>query len=350
VLFPFDARWIYYEREAKFLNEARPELGDHIVAGNEFLVGVPQARRVSESRPLILNSLFDLHLHDWGSVGFPAEVNADTEGIGGLFKPDPEELVPSANLAEATWTALRTAWKFKGDLRSKDAKRLCRALFRYCLAISHAPQYEVDHKEALSQDWPRIPIAKDKAAFDATAGLGERIASLLNPLADAIAAIKALIGAEAKALAVVHRVGGGNVKEKDLVVEYTYYGAATGRWVERPPADSEPLRPEWGHSTGDLYLNENVFLANVPSQVWRYEMGGYPVIKKWLGYRQANRRDNEPLTLQELDDLRGVVLRVAALLTLRPKLDAAYEQAAAACWSVEELSAEAPSTAGALTL
>jgi hypothetical protein len=41
--------------------------------------------------------------------------------------------------------------------------------------------------------------------------------------------------------------------------------------------------------------------------------------------------------LQELEDLRGTVECVAAILTLRPKLDAAYEQATAACWSVEEL-------------
>src|SRR5258708_39982147 len=74
VLFPLDARWIYYEKEAKFLNESRPELGDHL-KGNEFLIGTPQARRVSESRPLLVPGLFDLHLHDWGSVGFPAEVN-----------------------------------------------------------------------------------------------------------------------------------------------------------------------------------------------------------------------------------------------------------------------------------
>ena len=165
VLFPLDARWIYYERDAKFLNESRPELGNHL-SGNEFLVGTPQPRRVSESRPLILSGLFDLHLHDWGSVGFPAEITAD-EGIGGLFRPDPEDLVPSANLAQGAWSAIQTRWKLKGNLRGKDAKSLCRALFRYCIAIAHAPQYEADHKDSLAHDWPHIPVSKDKAQFDA---------------------------------------------------------------------------------------------------------------------------------------------------------------------------------------
>ncbi len=175
VLFPLDVRWIYYERDAKLLNEARSELGNHMTE-NEFLVGIPQARRQSESRLLILTSLFDLHLHDWGSVGFPAEANPETS-IGGLFKLDPKDAVRRANRFEPVWKKLSDAWKLKGDLRGEDAKRLCRALFRYCAAIAHAPQYETDHKDSLAQDWPHIPISKDKVQFDEIVKLGEQVAS-----------------------------------------------------------------------------------------------------------------------------------------------------------------------------
>jgi hypothetical protein len=336
VLFPLDARWIYYEPEAKLLNEARPELGQHL-AGNEFLIGAPQPRRVSESRPLILRNLFDLHLHDWGSVGFPAEVNPDA-GIGGLFAPEPEDMVRSANLADGVWAALRAKWNLQGDLRGVAAKALCRSLFRYCAAIAHAPQFETDHKDSLLQQWPRIPIPKDKSTFESTVSLGERLATLLNPVSDATLAIKALVGPEAKRLAVVTRVGGGAVKEADLRVEYSYYGAATGRWDERPPSDSEALHTEWGDATGDLYLSDQVFLAHIPKEIWRYELGGYPVLKKWLGYRQANRRGDSALSLSELDELRGIIQRIGAILSLRPSLDLAYETATATAWSVDELS------------
>lgn len=334
VLFPFDARWIYYEPEAKFLNESRSELGDHL-AQNEFFVGVPQPRRVSESRPLILPTLFDLHLHDWGSVGFPAEVNPEP-GIGGLFKPDPADLVRKANLGETTWNTLRDAWNLKGDLGDKDAKRLCRALFRYCTAITHAHQYETDHKDSLAQDWPRIPIPKDKAQFEEIATLGEKVSCLLNPLVNASSILKAILGKDAKTLGVVERVGGGSVGESDLLVEYSYYGAATGRWQERSVKESEAQRTEWGDLTGDLYLNESIFLGHVPAEIWRYEMGGYPVLKKWLGYRQSNRRGGASLTLKELDDLRGIVHRLAALLTFRPLLDAAYEKASEQAWLIDD--------------
>jgi hypothetical protein len=337
VLFPLDARWLYYERDANFLNRSRPELGNHL-GTNEFLLGVPQARRASESRPLILPGLFDLHLHDWGSVGFPAEVNPD-EGIGGLFKPEPKDLIPAANLTQGVWAALRTGWKLTGDLRSSNAKRLCRALFRYCIAIAHAPQYETDHKDALAQDWPHIPICKDQARFDHTVKLGAQVAQLLNPLTDATPVIKAMLGKDLKTLAAVHRVGGGSVKQSDLLVEYSYYGAAIGRWGKRALTEQETLPAEWGEVTGDLYLNDAVFLSHVPEDVWKYELGGYPVLKKWLGYRQANRRGESALTLGELDELRGIVYRIAALLSLRPLLDKAYNKASADAWSLEDFSA-----------
>ncbi len=66
-------------------------------------------------------------------------------------------------------------------------------------------------------------------------------------------------------------------------------------------------------------------------------MGGYPVLKKWLGYRDAKRRDGRPMTLAELDHLRTMVHRLAALLLLHDALDAAYERAAAAAFTTTDL-------------
>lgn len=335
VLFPLDARWIYYELDAKLLNRPRPELAEHL-SNNEFLVGTPQPRRPSESRPLILPGLFDLHLHDWGSVGFPAEVNPDP-GIGGLFEAAPEELTRNANLTESVWSTLSAAWKLEGTLSGTHAKQLARSLFRYCIAVAHAPQYESDHKDSLSQDWPHVPIAKNKVIFDGIVDLGDQLARLMDPLTNADPVIKSVLGKDPKTLAVVTRVGGGSVNQTDLLVEYSYYGAATGRWDSRQTGKGEVLRPEWGELTGDLYINKQVFLAHVPEQIWRYELGGYPVLKKWLGYRQAGRRAGGALSFQELDELRGMVQRIAAILTLRPLLDSAYEKACADPWLIDDL-------------
>ena len=335
VLFPFDVRWIYYEREAKFLNESRRQLGNHL-GNNEFLVGVPKARRVSESRPLLLSCLFDLHLHDWGSVGFPAEVDPDAR-LGGLFAPVHGDLKRRANLAEGLWSRLREAWGKEGDLTGPDAKRLCRLLFRYCLAISHSPRYEADHRESLEQDWPHVPICRDASGFEEIAALGEQLARLIDPREDAGPVLQDLLGEDAKTLAAVRRIGGGSVKESDLVVEYSYFGSAAGRWESRVPESAESESSHWGELTGDLFLNDRVFLRHVPQAVWRYEMGGYPVLKKWLGYRDARRRDGAPLTLAEVTHLRGMIHRIAALLTLRAQMDSAYEKASECAWLIDDL-------------
>jgi hypothetical protein len=68
-----------------------------------------------------------------------------------------------------------------------------------------------------------------------------------------------------------------------------------------------------------------------------YQLGGYPVLKKWLGYRQADRRDGKPLTDDERRWFRQMIQSVAALLALGPSLNELYEQAAASAFTAEEV-------------
>ena len=64
-----------------------------------------------------------------------------------------------------------------------------------------------------------------------------------------------------------------------------------GRIVEREYTADE--RAALGDATGvlgqttfDIYLNGSAFWHNVPTAVWRYKLGGYQVLKKWLSYRE----------------------------------------------------------------
>ena len=80
-----------------------------------------------------------------------------------------------------------------------------------------------------------------------------------------------------------------------------------------------------------------MFFRHVPELVWKYELGGYPVIKKWLGYRDHGRRPGVILSIQEVSHLRGMVQRLAAVLRLQPALDSLYERVCQDCYSAEEL-------------
>ena len=122
----------------------------------------------------------------------------------------------------------------------------------------------------------------------------------------------------------------------DYAVSYSYFGGGKGRWESRLAKD-EDWPAAWGDQTGELYLNPTTYLVNVPGGVWRYELGGYPVIKKWLGYRDAKRRSGNPLTQDELAHLRSIVQRIAALHILHSQLDALYERIGSEVFTAEEL-------------
>src|ERR1017187_3587648 len=336
VVFPLDQRWIYYEVEGKFLNEARSDLFNNLSA-NEFLITVPEPRKESETRPILLTTAFDLHLHDRGSVGFPVEVVLGgfdaTSLFGGDHKPETRE----ANIAPRAWQTLKTGWGLRGELTGKDARQLARALSRLCLAVCHSPLYQSEHKQSLAQDWAHIPVPRSRDLFDESAKAGDLLAGLLNPTASVTKALKEVLGDSARELAVPRKLDGGNVRQDDLTVEMSFFGAAQGGWRSRAAATGEPMYVEWGKTTGDLAINDFVFFRHVPEAVWKYELGGYPVIKKWLGYRDRGRRPGVPLSVQEVAHLRSMVHRIAAVLRLQSLLDSIYERVALDSFTAEEL-------------
>jgi type ISP restriction-modification system protein/N-6 DNA methylase len=140
---------------------------------------------------------------------------------------------------------------------------------------------------------------------------------------------------------VLTKIKGGAVVESELMITHSFFGAAKGGWINRAAAQSEPMYVQWGEQTGDLFINDAVFFKHVPENVWRYEIGGYPVIKKWLGYRDKSRRPDVPLNVQEANHLRGMVHRIAAVLLLQEQLDTLYDRAIQDCFTAEELGLEA---------
>lgn len=78
----------------------------------------------------------------------------------------------------------------------------------------------------------------------------------------------------------------------------------------------------------DVFLNERVYWSNVPADVWALTIGGYPVLKKWLSYREFKVL-GRPLRQEEMTYITEVVRRLKALLLLGPDLDSNYRAASA---------------------
>lgn len=328
--FPLDQRQIYYVDKYKWLNEARPEFARNL-ENNEWLVTVPEPRKVSETWPLFSTTLVNLHVHERGSVAFPREIVSDDL----LEHRD-------ANIAEPAWRTLRDHFGLSGTRSGDDARSFVGKLFRVSFSILHAPSYQGEHKSALSSDWAHVPIPKDAELLNKLVAVGDQVLRLLDANCDARETIEAVLTPDrAKRLAQLRRLDGKPIAADDLRVTVTYWGGGKGKWKARPFSEeelpAEAWEQAWGERTGDLFLNTETHLAHVPEAAWLYQLGGYPVIKKWLGYRQSDRRDGRPLNDDERRWLRQMIQRIAALLAMGPTLDALYQSAAIDSFTAADL-------------
>ena len=326
LLFPLDRRWIYYESEAKLLNEKRLEYWENL-EGNEFLVAVPEPRQASEVFPLLSTILVDLHVHDRGSVCFPRETRPGTLIAQSV-----------ANIAEPAWNALKTKWNLAGDRTGDDAKALVGELFRLVMAFLYSPGFQEEHQGALAEGWASIPIPKSRKLHSRTARLGSDLVTLLDPESEPDSVLTRLLGKQRlKTLGVLRKGDGTAIQDSDLVVQISYFGGGRGRWIARDFRPDEHPHETWGAQTGDLFIQEGVCFDNVPERVWSFEIGGYPVLKKWLGYRQASRRNGAPLSIEERRHFRSMIQRIAAVLSSGGTADNLYDECAADSFTAEDL-------------
>lgn len=201
----------------------------------------------------------------------------------------------------------------------------------------HSAAYATENAGALRQDWPRIPLPATRDALEASATLGRQIAALLDTETPVPGVTTGAIRPELKEIALLAKDSGGGLNDGDLAVT-AGWGNATktgvmpgkGRTVTRPPAPGTPAALG-GDETLDIYLNSTVAWRNVPVAVWRYTLGGYQVMKKWLSYREKSVLGRD-LTTDEAREVRDMARRIAALLLLGPDLDANYAAVRAATY------------------
>jgi len=323
---PFDLRYIYWEPETKLLDEKREEyLGGYL---NSLCVVLPKQSRVGYSGPFVTHSLADLNSVDGG-----ANILTDTTlywtGLHGSSIQD-------------NWSEDARRWTERTGGSTVD-------LFPFILSIMHTPRYQSENIGALERDWPRIPLPANLDLFTHSATLGRRLAELLDPESDIQLAAewsflaRLSIPAEfaestpdrdshnAARLAITAGWGGrgqgetvmprrGKSPERDWTPSERSRLAALALTQSLTIDDALTLL---GPRCVDVYLNGDAFWAAVPTNVWKYTLGGYQVLKKWLSYREEPLL-GRPLHEDEARYFAQVVRRIAAILLLGPALDASY--------------------------
>ena len=207
-------------------------------------------------------------------------------------------------------------------------------LFYHVLAILHDPNYASENDGALRQDWARIPLPETRAILIISANLGRQIAALLDPETSVPGVTSGKLRPEMKTIAVVSRVGNGNLNPNtdfELTANWGHAGQngvmpGRGKTIDRPYSLKEQtaIEDKLGATTYDIYLNDIAYWKNIPDRVWKYTIGGYQVIKKWLSYREKELLGRS-LKQEEVMEVTNMARRIAAILLLEPELDANYE-------------------------
>ncbi|HVB25292.1 MAG TPA: type ISP restriction/modification enzyme [Ktedonobacteraceae bacterium] len=355
---PFDVRLAYLDGAIHPLfSRPSPELlALRDIPNNAFFITRDTADKDIEGPPFLFSRLVcDYDCLSGHARHIPLLVTAEQKPQKyvrrrGLFKEEEAPYITTkANLSEKARNYLRLLdiTDFDSDIEKASL------LWMHALAIGYAPSYLTENADGIRQDWPRIPLPNAQSSLIISAALGQQVAVLLDTENSVKGVTTGKIRPELRHLAAPARVGGGmlNPNAGDLAITVGWgHGSnnsngnvtmpGKGKLLERPYTPDElsaiqegtkaigltveEALAHLGATTCDIYLNNVAYWQNVPSNVWRFTIGGYQVLKKWLSYREQSLL-GRAITVEEMREFTGIARRLAALLLMEPVLNANYQ-------------------------
>ena len=303
----FDNRWLYWEEDAGLVARPSPSYKPHVFEGNLWLGSNKREIHDEFSHGTTTHHLGNWKLANWGIHFFPAYLLDEGLGVEG------DGIQRRPNLSGAAQQYLE---RIGADVED---------LFYHVLAVLHDPAYREANAGALRMEWPRIPIPGWPAAAGDEVGAADELMESDTPVPGVTTGT---LRPEIAVIAVPPTTDGGNMNTDDFEVTagWGHFGSGQavmpgqGRAVERPYTAEERQAmgdavSTLGDTTFDIYLNDRAYWRNVPASVWRYKLGGYQVLKKWLSYRESKVLGRS-LKPDEVQHFAEVGRRVGAILGL----------------------------------
>ena len=156
-------------------------------------------------------------------------------------------------------------------------------LFDYIYAMLHTPGYRQRYREFLKVDFPRIPLPRGGAHFEAMAEKGKALRKL-----------HLLQDADRWALEATYPVAGSNEVE-------------SVRWEDER-----------------VYINAQQHFGHVPREVWEFYIGGYQPAQKWLKDRKGQALDYEGI-----ERYRRMVHALGETIRIMGELEGMWEEPSA---------------------
>jgi hypothetical protein len=351
---PFETRWCYYSDISTLWNRSRPALWAQCWEGNSFLMSRPAGVANPEGVPFFFTRVLgDNDFQRGHSYYFPFRLQT-TQKQKGKKNSEPDTLFNVDNLADTTLKAnlsqkARDYFTQLGITNPDADADTAGLIWMHALAIGYSPAYLSENADGIRQDWPRIPLPNSRELLFASAELGKQVAALLDT-ENPVAGVTQKVRSELKAIALISRVGSGNINpdsgELAITAGWGYAGSRSvtmpgkGKVVERPYTSqekaaikegatalgltTEQAMEQLGNTTCDIYLNDTAYWKNLPTKVWNYTIGGYQVIKKWLSYREEKLLGRS-LKKEEVREVSNMARRISAILLLETELDKNYQ-------------------------
>ena len=317
---PFDDRWAYHTLVRPLWNDPRPTLRGHARRGNRFLMSRKRAVTHDEGVPMFFaECVGDYHFLRGDTKYIPFRLWRDEMGQ--------EKSAPNLSCA---------ARKYLSALGFKPDDSAAELLLLHALAMGYSPLYRDENADGLRIDWPRIPPPGSGALLRKSAQLGRRVSSLLDSRAPVSGVDAGDIPSRLRVVAGIKRTGGGKLNlsinagwgtRNDEGVARPRNGRAEFRaWTAAEKAALPARHRKMLGRAVDVYLNNGAFWSGVPEAAWNFRIGGYPVARKWLSYREASMT-GRPLREDEARHFTAMIRRLSELVLLTDNLDANYRAA-----------------------
>ncbi|MBC2778351.1 type ISP restriction/modification enzyme [Parasphingopyxis marina] len=267
---PLDVRFLYNKRA--FIDRPRPDLQAAWGTGNlcmyTLAAGVGQGASVWCHSVLPDNHAFR---GSYGGYAFP------------LYDRRPGH--DSINLSSELLDGLGEAY---------GAPVEPEAVFDAILALLSATSYTTRFAEDLEDVFPHIPFPADRAVFDNAAS----------------------IGAEIRAVETFARDPDPKFR--------------TAKLEDEPEGTLDAS--DWGEGAMTLCADGSGRLSGIPADVWKFEVSGYRVLKRWLDAREGLEVDKALV-----DQITDITSRIAELIDLFAQADTVLEAALASTLSRDKL-------------
>ncbi|MDD5062694.1 MAG: N-6 DNA methylase [Candidatus Marinimicrobia bacterium] len=277
---PFDIRHIYYQDNIVF--RPRREVMRHMLEEN---IGIVTSRQAQDGfkHVFISNKMIEFNLT--GTAGrygsgylfplyiYPEKTRKDNPGRGittmMLFEPK-EKYGRKSNIAPVVFGHLETVYG-----KRPSPEEIC----YYVYGVLYSNIFRKTYAEFLKIDFPRVPFTADYKLFKSIAKLGNILADLhllKSPLLDVPVA--------------------------------RYQGSGDNSRIEKIEYDEEMQR---------IYINRDKYFESIPPQVWRYHIGGYQVLSKYLKDRKGRVMDSAPHYCR-------IITALTKTIEIQQKIDAIY--------------------------